>query len=153
MTETKLRALFGAGLTYDEVAAANERSEGWRPSRSAVKRKYEAMGMPARRASRKDLIPWRVKTEHNGALLRHMLDAESRARENGQLSASDRKLVARLHELLFGRGKLMVVGYHPEVGFYLTERLDTDEDIIRSLQPARVSAAVVNGNDGCASAS
>ena len=51
MTATKLRALFTSGLTYDEIAEANERSEGWKPSRAAVKRKYEAMGMPPRRHS------------------------------------------------------------------------------------------------------
>jgi hypothetical protein len=40
-----------------------------------------------------------------------------------------------MHELLFGRGKLMVIGYHKDVGFYLAEREDEDEDIIR--QPKR----------------
>lgn len=133
MTEAKLRALFSAGLTYDEIAEANERSENWRPSRSAVMRKYEAMGMPPRRASHRDLLPWRVKPEHNGSLLRHMLQAESRARAGENLSGTDRKLTARLHELLFGRGTLMVVTYHPEVGFALVLREDTDEDIVRPL--------------------
>lgn len=146
MTETKLRALFSAGLTYDEIAEINERSEGWKPSRSAVKRKYEAMGMPPRRASRKDLLPWRVKTEHNGALLRHMLDAESRARQGGQLSASDRKLTARLHELLFGRGTLMVVGYNRDDGFFTLPRTDEDDDIIRAPKTRDPVAAVIDGD-------
>ena len=132
MTETKLRALFNAGLTYDEIAQVNERSEGWRPSRSAVKRKYDAMGEPARRSTHLDLLPWKVKPEHQSDLLRHMLGAESRARQHVDLSETDRKLVNRLNELLFGRGKLMVVGYHAEIGFYLVERQDWDEDIIRN---------------------
>lgn len=132
MTETKLRALANARLTYDEIALANERSEGWRPSRSAVKRKLESMGLPPRRGTHGDLMPWKVKTEHNRDRLRHMLGAESRARRGGKpLSDSDRKLVAQLHEMLFGRGKLMVVGYHEDIGFYLTDRKDTDEDIVR----------------------
>lgn len=132
MTSAKLRALFNAGLTYDEIAVINERSEGWRPSRAAVKRKYEALGMPARRASHRDLLPWTIRPEHNSQELRHMLQAESRARQGKKLSDTDRKLTALLHERLFGRGKLQVVGYHPEVGFFATDRLDTDEDIIRA---------------------
>lgn len=135
MTSAKMRALFNAGLTYDEIAVINERSEGWRPSRAAVKRKYEALGMPPRRASHRDLLPWTVRPEHNSSLFRHMLQAEARARKGSKLSESDRKLVARLHELLFGRGKLMVVGYHPDVGFYTTERRDDDEDVIRAPAP------------------
>lgn len=157
MTETKLRALFNAGLTYDEVAQINERSEGWKPSRAAVKNKREAMGLPARRrASDRDLMPWRVLPQHNSDLLRHMLGAESRARSSTKLSDTDRRLTARLHELLFGRGKLMVVGYHPEVGFYLAEREEWDEDIVRNPRapsaysgesPLRKQGAAV-GSDG-----
>jgi hypothetical protein len=117
MTETKLRALFSAGRTFDEIAQANERSEGWKPSRSAVKNKYERMGEPPRRPRHSDLLPWRIAPEHNHDMFRHMLQAESRARRGGELSDTDRKLTARLNELLFGRGKLMVVGYHRDIGF------------------------------------
>lgn len=131
MTSAKLRALFASGLTYDEIAEANERSEGWKPSRAAVKRKYEALGMPPRRASHRDLLPWKIRPEHSDSLIRHMLQAESRGRQHKPLTETDRKLTARLHELLFGRGTLMVVTYHPEVGFALVLREDSDEDIIR----------------------
>lgn len=131
MTATKLRGLFSAGLSYEEIAEINERSEGWKPSRSAVKRKYEAMGMPPRRASHRDLLPWRVAPEHNSSVVRHMLQAESRSRGHHALSETDRKLVERLHEILFGRGSLMVVTYHPEVGFAFVMREDDDEDVIR----------------------
>jgi hypothetical protein len=132
MTTAKLRALFNSGLTYDEIAEANERSEGWKPSRAAVLRKREAMDIPNRRASHRGLIPWKIAPEHNSSEYRHMLQAESRAREGGELSETDRKLTALLHERLFGRGKLMVVGYHRDVGFYLTDREDWDEDIVRA---------------------
>lgn len=131
MTSQKLRALFESGLTYDEIADVNERSEGWKPSRAAVKRKYEALGMPPRRASHRDLLPWRIAPEHNDSIFRYMLQAESRSRQHKELSVTDRKLTSRLHELLFGRGKLMVVDYHPDLGFVLREREDEDEDIIR----------------------
>lgn len=144
MVESKLRALFEAGLTYDEIAVINERSQGWKPSRSGVKRKLEALGLPARRTPHRDLLPWKIRPEHNDSRLRSMLQAESRARQRVKLSDIDKQRVNRLHELLFGRGKLMVVGYHPEVGFYLTDREDTDEDIIRtpSEAPAMVSPAL-----------
>jgi hypothetical protein len=138
MPESKLRALFRAGLTYDEIAAVNERAEGWKPSRAAVKRKYEALGEPPRHIRHTDLLPWKMRQEHDTDLMRHMLGAESRSRNlkpGETLSDTDRKLVSLLHEKLFGRGKLMVVGYHPDVGFYLTERKDSDDDIIR--RPAR----------------
>lgn len=132
MTASKLRALFMDGLTYDEIAEVNERSEGWKPSRAAVKRKYEAMGMPPRRHSSSDLLPWKIQPEHNQSMFRYMLQAESRARQRKAVSDTDRKLLARLHEMLYGRGKLMVVNYHPTVGFFLQEREDFDDDIIRS---------------------
>lgn len=131
MTSAKLRALFSSGLTYDEIAVINERSEGWKPSRAAVMRKYEALGMPPRRASHRDLIPWRISAEHSDSVVRHMLQAESRSRQHKPLSDTDRKLVQRLHELLFGRGTLMVVTYHPEIGFAFVLREDSDEDIVR----------------------
>lgn len=137
MADAKLRALFHAGLTYDEIAEANERSEGWRPSRSGVKRKYERMGMPPRRHSSQDLIPWRISQQHHDARMRHMLQAESRKRAGAKLSDTDRKLVAMLHDLCFGRGKLLVVGYDSELGFYLAEREDSDDDIIRAPRHAR----------------
>lgn len=131
MPAHKFRALVNAGLTYDEIADINERSEGWRPGRSSVKYHLDTLNLEPRRASHRGLLPWKIRPEHNDALLRHMLQAESRSRQGKELSETDRKLVSRLHELLFGRGKLMVVGYHPEVGFYTTERTDADEDIIR----------------------
>ena len=152
MTSAKLRALFSAGLTYDEIAEVNERSEGWKPSRSAVLRKYQDMGMPPRRASSHDLIPWRVTQEHSDSLVRHMLSAESRSRQHKALSPTDRKLVARLHETLFGRGMLMVVDYHPEAGFSFVLRDDSDGDIIRpprsvSLLRKDLAAAVRDAED------
>jgi hypothetical protein len=138
MSTAKLRALFNAGLTYDQIAAANERSEGWRPSRSGVKRKYEALGMPPRRPSNKETIPWNVRSEHNRHLFRHMLSAEARARQGRSLSGTDRKLLARMHELLFGRGAPMVIDYSPDYpdGFFLALRNDADTDVFRAPQHA-----------------
>ena len=152
MTSAKLRALFNAGWTYDDIAEANERSEGWKPSRSAVLRKYQEMGMPPRRSIHHDLLPWRVAPEHSDSLIRHMLGAEARYRQGNALSPTDRKLISRLHDMLVGRGTLMVVDYHPETGFSLVLRDDGDADIIRSprsvsLLRKDLAAAVHNEED------
>lgn len=131
MSTAKLRALFNAGLTYDEIAEVNERSEGWRPTRSGVVRKFERLGFPPRNASHSSLIPWRIAQEHNHARIYYMLQAESRKRQGLELSETDRVLVSMLHDLLFGRGRFLVVGYDRNIGFYLADRTDDDDDIIR----------------------
>lgn len=131
MTSAKLRALYRAGRTYDEIAEANFRSEGWKPSRSAVLRKLQSIDLPPRNADHTDLIPWQVRPEHNASLIRHMLQSESRRRKGIKLNETDKKLIRRLDEVLFGRGTLMVVTYHPETGFAFVMREDEDDDIIR----------------------
>lgn len=132
MPEWKLRMAFADGLTYDEIAVMNERAEGWRPHRSVVKRKYEALGMPARHQSHTDLIPrGLVKPEHRDHIFRHMLEAESKQRKGKDLTAYDRKMLDRMHDLLYGRGQLMVIGYHPDIGWYTATREEGDEDIFR----------------------
>lgn len=144
-----LRFYFNAGLTFDEVADAVFRynKEAWRPARSAVSRKYQLMGMPPRRSSHSDLLPWKIRPEHNNDELRHMLQAEGRARilkEGETLSVPDRSLTERLHNLLFGRGQPMVVTYHPEVGFGLVIRQDYDDDIVRMPRVDQYADAGVN---------
>lgn len=134
MSTAKLRALFSAGLTYDEIAERNERVTGWRPTRAGVARKFERLGFPPRHASHHDLLPWRIAPEHAKDRLRYMLQAESRKRQGMELSESDKTLVSLLFDLLFGQrgGKMLVVGYDRKIGFYLTERTDEDEDIVRA---------------------
>lgn len=135
MVHTKFKALWRAGKTLDEIAAANERIEGWKPSRSAVRKHADLLELGRRNVSHKELFPWKsIRPEHNSSELRHMLQAESRRRQlrtGEELSETDRKLVGLLDNYLFGRGKMMVVAYHPEVGFSLVPREDHDEDIVR----------------------
>lgn len=143
-THTKLRALVNSGRTYDEIAQIVFATEpGWDkpPSRSGVKKKLDALGFPPRNKSHRDLIPWKIKPEHQTAELRHMLEAESRRRQlkpGEQLNEVDRSLVRGLEAYLWGRGrqKPMVVAYHPDVGFGLVPREDDDEDIIRQPKAA-----------------
>lgn len=131
MSTAKLRAYARAGRTLDEIAEINGRETGWTPSRSGVSKKLAAMGEEPRHQSRKDLIPWDVKPEHSRSRFRLMLQAESRRRSGLKLSNTDRKYVNLLDDILMGRGVPLVIGYHRDVGFYVTDRTDSDQDIIR----------------------
>jgi hypothetical protein len=140
MSTAKLRALFRAGVEYDDIALINERSEGWKPSRAAVTRKRAAMGEPGRRVNHTELVPWRINPEHNQDRIRYMLQAESRRRAGVKLSQSDKTLVKLLNDLLYGRGNFMVVGYSTDIGFYLTNKKEDDNDIIREPTTTRASS-------------
>lgn len=135
MSTAKLRALFNSGLTYEEIAEANERSTGWKPTRAGVAKKFERLDFPARKLHHGDLLPWKLAEPHRKDRFRYMLEAEGRKRQGRDLSDSDLVLVSLLHDLLFGRGRFLVVGYDPSIGFYLTERLDSDSDIVRMPTP------------------
>lgn len=138
MATAKLRALFRAGVEYEDIAGINEKNTGWRPHKSVVSRKRDAMGEPPRRLRHDDLIPWRIRPEHNNAEMRHMLQAESRRRAGQPQSDKDKILTSLLYNRLFDRGRQMVVGYHPDLGFYTIDRADDDTDIIRR-PPDRIS--------------
>lgn len=129
---SELRALYRVGMSYDAIAEVNERSTGWKPSRSGVMRKLRRIGVERRLASHRDLIPWRIAPEHEHQRLHYMLMAESRRRQGRRLSRSDRTLVSLLKDLLSGRGVPLVVNYDRRFGFFLIESQDFDLDIIRS---------------------
>lgn len=132
MRESKLISLYRAGRTYDEIAAANYRSEGWRPSRSTVMRKLRAMGLESKpRASHAELLPWSIAPEHNSDMFRRMLQAESRWRQGLELSRNERDARSLLNDFLWGRGAPLVVAYRRDIGFFLVRRVDADADIIR----------------------
>ena len=131
MATAKLRALSRSGRTLDELATLNEAETGWRPTRSTVSKKLLALGETPRHASRRDLMPWQVKPEHNSSRFRLMLQAESRRRSGLDLSNTDLKNVDLLTNLTMGRGVPLVIGYDRVIGFYLADRTDADTDIIR----------------------
>jgi len=130
-TETKLRALYRAGYTYDEIAEVIEINTGWKPSRAAVGRKREELGEPPRRLSHVTLIPWHVLPRHHDDRFRHMLTSESRRRTGISLSRPERAETEMLRNILFGRGVMFVVCYRTDIGFHLAERYQTDTDIVR----------------------
>jgi hypothetical protein len=131
MATAKLRAYARSGRTLDEIATLNEQETGWRPTRSTVSKKLLAMGEEPRHVARRDLVPWDLRPEHSTSRFRLMLQAESRRRAGMPLSNTDRKYVDLLDDLLMGRGTPLVVGYNPEIGFYLADRTEDDRDIIR----------------------
>lgn len=131
MSVRKIRGMVKGGASREDIAEENYLRTGYRPHRNTVGRKLAELGISIR-ASHEDLLPWNVRKEHHDSWLRRYLTAESRRRKGLQLSPGEESEVKILHDLLFGgRGRQLVVAYHPEVGFYLTERLETDEDIIR----------------------
>lgn len=132
MPTSKLRVLYQAGLELDEIAEINEVVTGWKPTRSAVSRKFARMGEPPRYSSHADLLPWKVAPEHNSSEIRHMLQAESRKRQGMELSETDKTLIHLLHHLLYrAPGYQMVVTYNRHDGFGLAPRQETDTDIVR----------------------
>jgi hypothetical protein len=131
----KLRILAESGLTPDEIASANERITGWRPTPSAVRLRLAALEIERRQPAETNLTPWRIAQPHNRSRFRHMLQAESR-RRRGVPSQKDDVLISLLYDLLFGRGAFLIVGYHRVIGFYLAERETTDTDIVRQPAPA-----------------
>ena len=140
MSTARLRAMLLAGMSYNDIADANWRETGWKPSKAAVMRARERLGIPGRRASHADLLPWHLLPEHRRSRLRYMLEAESRRRQGAKLTETDRSLVATLVDLLFGRNVSLVVCYSPSIGFYLVERDETDTDIVRLPASQKVNA-------------
>ena len=137
----RLRNLAESGYTLDEIAAVNERETGWRPDRSVVSRKLRSMGIERRVGSRKDLVPWRVRTEHYKSRWYYALLAESRRRAGEPLSASQQRDLAALDH---AAGLGLVVGYDPRLGWFLADRRDgVDTDVIRA--PAAESPADAAG--------
>jgi hypothetical protein len=136
-----LRQLVERRLTLEEISQANKewgdrtfgKGEGWPPTRDTVSKHLKRLGMPPRHGSRRDLIPWtNIKPEHRDSRYLKMLRAMSRSREDGCiLSETDQKWIDLLEDLLHGRGAEMVIGYDREIGWYVTDRLPTDLDIIR----------------------
>lgn len=126
-----IRQFFGLGLSNTDIAHANEEWGGWRPSDSAVSRKLSAMGLPKRRASHRELIPWRINPQHAHSQIYYALQAVSRRQQKIPLSPQDVWRAQWLRDLLTRNGEPRVVDYDPVDGWRLVRALETDSDIIR----------------------
>lgn len=131
MDTAKLRSLFEQGWTYDEIADENYRLHHWRPDRSTIVYKRRRLGIPKRNASNVDLIPWDVGSQHNGHRYRRMLTAKAKEMRQEPLTSSEQRLLAMMDDLLHGRGQPLVIGYSPVEGWFLADKLPTDDELIR----------------------
>jgi hypothetical protein len=128
-TQSKLQELVDLGWRNTEIA----RVTGFSPS--AVGRKLQAMGIPPRNASHKDLIWWTVRPEHWHEPLYYGLQAIDNERKGKKLSSQDRYRARVLTDLLASRAGPFVVDYrpeeYPERGFIIVPAIETDTDIVR----------------------
>lgn len=131
----KLHQLANLGFTNMEIARANERATGYKPTSSAVSKKLAKTGYAPRRMSHKDLIPWTVRPEHSHDPIYDGLQAVSRQRQGIKLSSQDQYRARVLTDLLAARGGPFVVDYRPDVdpehGFIFVRATAADTDIIR----------------------
>lgn len=144
-----------AHLSLEEIAQAqfewSERTfgkgNGWKPKRATVSLARKRLGEPRKVGSRRDLIPWKnIRKEHLDSRYLKMLRAMSRSRErDALLSDTDQKWIDLLEDLLHGRGAELVIGYDWRIGFYLTDRLPSDIDIIR-MPPEPLTLIAVAGD-------
>jgi hypothetical protein len=139
MATSKLRGLLEAGVPYDEIAIINEQETGWKPDKSTVSYKAQAMGFEPRYASHRGtgLLPRRVRRQHNNSEIRHMLQAVGRIRR-GKPSTYDYSLASTFSEIVANPGKPLVVVYYPDTpeGFMFALRGESDVDVFRP-QPER----------------
>ena len=100
---------------------------GWSPDISTISKWLKDMGEEPRHKPRKDFMPWTdIQPEHKSSRFRIMLQAAERRERGMDLSDTDTKAVNLLDDLRMGRGTPLVVGYHPEVGFYLADATEAE---------------------------
>lgn len=135
MQQDKIVMLYGMGWTNGDIAHANQEATGWLPSRSVVSRKLRSLGLPSRRASHRDLIPWRINPEHAHSEIYYALQAVSRERQGIPLAKQDFYRAKWLRDLLTRQANLRVVDYDYTKGWRLVRARMTDTDIIRRPVP------------------
>lgn len=134
LADAAIRDMALKGASLEEIALANETYSGWKPTRGTISKKLSDLGLPPRYGTRKDLLPreWHVRPEDMAHRYRFWLSAESKRRAGDRLTAADQRALDLMFNVLTGRGVDLVIGYHQEIGWYLTDRTDEDNDIIRS---------------------
>lgn len=125
----ELKRLLDSGMTQQDIADKVFRETGVRVTRAAVSAALARAGLSSYRKRHSELIPWRVRVEHNKEYPVRMLRLEARRRKGEPVSPEEeRKLDAWLRLL---RDNQAVVFYHPKVGFRYTDpRPDIDTDLI-----------------------
>lgn len=130
-----LRALAEWGWRNQDIARANRDATGYEPTRSAVTRRLQRIGVPPRHMSHKDLIPWRIRPEHAHERIYYGLQAIDRQRKGLPMSRQDAYRAAALRAALTDRIGPFVVDYRPDIspehGFILVPAEPGDTGITR----------------------
>lgn len=130
---TELRRYVSKGLTQQQIADAWEKDSGHRVTRSAIAMALARFDVESAhpRPRYEDMLPWTVVSEHRMAWDARMLRLEGRRRSGGKLTKQEKHLLTQWKEML--DQKNAVITYDPATpeGFYLTPRLESDDDIIR----------------------
>ena len=127
----ELGNMLDKGMTRQEIADEVFRRTGHTVTLNAISMAIKRGGLGRERRRYDDLIPWRVRQEHDGHYAQACLRLEARRRRGEPLTASDKKrLSSWLRKLDAGK---VVVHYQPDSpdGFYLVPREPSDTDIIR----------------------
>lgn len=138
--------LYCLGWSNADIAHANEQSTGWLPSRSAMSRKLRDLELPARRASHRKLIPWRINPHHAHNQIYYALMAISRERQGIELNHQDYYRVKWLRDLLTAGGAPKVVAYDYDKGFQIVRARKSDTDIIRRPVPPDNESSVASSS-------
>jgi hypothetical protein len=129
---SELIAMVNRGMTQQEIADHVFKATGNRVTRAAVSAALARAGVPRARPRYDELLPWRVRVEHDSHYAPRMLRAEARRRAGVELPAKElRRLEAWKETLLESKA---VVHYDPEAPggfFYVPVRKGVDTDLIR----------------------
>lgn len=131
--KTELRRYLERGLTQAQIAEAWEQDSGVRVGRSAIAMAIERYGLKSGkpRPRYEDMLPWEVRGEHAMHNVARMLRLEGRRRQGGKLSEKEKRLLTNWRAALDEQNA--VVTYDPDTaeGFFWTDRLESDDDLIR----------------------
>lgn len=136
----ELLRMVRAGLTQQEIADETFRRTGQRVTRAAVSAALARAGAPPMRNRYPELLPWRVKIQHDAHYALRMLRAEARQRRGEELPHAETSRLETWKETL--RRNQVVVHYDPDApgGFFYVKARRGDTDLIRvPEEPQRVS--------------
>ncbi len=120
------------GMTQQDIADETFRRTGNRVTRAAVSAALQRAGVAPQRNRYSDLLPWRVRVEHDGHYASRMLRAEGRLRAGQEIPAREAQRLENWKATL--QANHVVVHYDPDTvdGFhYVKARRGVDTDLIR----------------------
>ena len=127
----ELLRMVRAGMTQQEIADETFRRTGQRVTRAAVSAALSRAGVPPMRNRYPELLPWRVRVEHDSHYALRMLRAEARQRRGEELPHQEESRLETWKNTL--RKNNVVVHYDPDApgGFFYVKARRQDTDLIR----------------------